>query len=101
MQGIFNGYYELNLGFQKDRACLTSLLERGEEHKSRAMAASLFRPGVTGDLSQKGDWSCFRNVLYKGNPFHLTVKKFSPNMPHSGILCFDFCGALKPPRYVY
>ena len=70
----------------------------GEVNKSKAIASSLFRPGVTGDLSQKGDWSCFRNVLYKGQPFHISLHKFHP-MVTSGSLCFDFSGSLKPTRY--
>ena len=94
---MHNGYYELNLMYKNDRECLASLFERGEIHKNFASARSLFRQGVTGDLSQNGDWSCFRNALYQGEPCHMSITKFSP-IPHRGRLSFDFSGSMKPPR---
>ena len=56
------------------------------------IAASCFESGVTGDVSQLGDWSSFRNVVIDGKPGIITTEMYNP-MAKKGTLHFDFSGA--------
>ena len=84
MIGQFNGYYLLDLAKVEDRVCLSKLLEQNQKQAQERMDGSLLGRGRTGDISQKGDWSCFRNELRDGQPIQLTTAMFNP-MPHKGI----------------
>eukprot|EP01041_Mallomonas_annulata_P004132 gene4132-8209_t len=54
--GLVNGYYNLNLSQELDRKCLQLLIETNE-------TAIAERKRLMGDVSQYGDWSCFRNLV--------------------------------------
>ncbi|RYH14423.1 hypothetical protein EON65_33650 [archaeon] len=56
--------------------------------------ASKIGYGRVGDLSQKGNWSSFRNELFNGKPVVLGPS-FACPMPRSGKLEFDFSGGGK------
>ena len=52
-----------------DRLCLSRLFEHNMIFNGKRKADSAAFPpgyGVVGDTSQVGNWSCFRNCLYKG-----------------------------------
>lgn len=97
--GIYDGYYSLDLSISSDRLCLKKLLEQSQKMKERAIQRSLFEPGLTGDLSQNGDWSSFRNSFFNGSQCFVRPDLFSP-MPLSGTLSFDFFGSDRPPKGV-
>ena len=84
MIGQYNGYYQLDLSKAEDKVCMSKLLEQSQKFRDERMDASLLGRGMTGDISQKGDWSCFRNELQDGHPAQLTVAMFNP-MPNKGI----------------
>jgi hypothetical protein len=92
--GQFDGYYSLDLSRYNDRVCLTRLLEQSQTHRAQCIANGLFGPGTTGDLSQWGDWSCFRNAFVSKVATHISPDMFNP-MPLRGKLHFDFSGAPK------
>lgn len=96
MIGQFNGYYQLDLRQQQDRVCMTKLLEQSQKMQDERMNASLLGRGLTGDISQKGDWSCFRNELKDGHAVQLTAVMFNP-MPNSGI--YRWVGGWVPGAY--
>jgi hypothetical protein len=95
--GQYDGYYDLNLSIENDRICLTKLLMQAEHSAKVNKGKCSFGTGRTNDLSQNGDWSCFRNEIIGGKAGHISTELFNP-MPHYGQLCFDFCGANKAPR---
>jgi hypothetical protein len=97
--GMCDGYYHLDLSVASDRVCLKKLLEQSQQRKDRCIRQSLFEPGLTGDLSQNGDWSSFRNSFYNGSQCYIRPDLFSP-MPETGIVSFDFFGSERPPRGV-
>jgi len=97
MIGLYNGYYELDLSKPEDKVCMTKLLEQSEKLQEERMNASVLGKGFTGDISQKGDWSCFRNELKDSQVIQITSAMFNP-MPNKGIYRFDFSGADPPPR---
>jgi hypothetical protein len=97
--GIYDGYYSLDLSVSSDRLCLKKLLEQSQKMKERSIQRSLFESGLTGDLSQHGDWSAFRNSFYNGSQCYVRPDLFSP-MPESGTVSFDFIGSDQPPRGV-
>jgi hypothetical protein len=90
--GHFNGWYSLDLSKPYDRICLGKLLEQSQAMKEHMMANSVFEYGITGDISQLGDWSSFRNVVIDGQFGIITTEMYNP-MPVKGLLHFDFCGA--------
>lgn len=92
-----NGHYELNLSRELDRNCLTRLFEANMNMKAaRAPRSSfMFGYGKVGDTSQAANWSYFRNGVYKGKGVDIKVEDFTP-VPQSGIIEFDFVGALRP-----
>lgn len=63
-----------------DRLCLQRLLLFSEAMKIERQGKSIF-PWPVGDLSQKGDWSCFRNDFIDGKPGVISTSLFTP-MPH-------------------
>lgn len=95
--GLPNGYYTLDLSREVDRQCLAKLLEQNESFRKQRIEKSLFSPGVTGDVSALGDWSCFRNGFIDGEPVgSLHADRFTP-MPKQMKLQFDFSGSDPPP----
>lgn len=95
--GQYDGYYDLDLSIENDRVCLTKLLMQAEHNSKIARGKCFFGTGRTNDLSQSGDWSCFRNEIIGGKIGHIFTEMFNP-MPTYGRVCFDFCGANKAPR---
>jgi Ran GTPase-activating protein (RanGAP) involved in mRNA processing and transport len=95
--GLFNGFYSLDLSLEFDRVCLAKLLEQSQAKKMSRISKSLFGLGVTGDVSQWGDWSSFRNAYLDGVPTVVVPEMFNP-MPTRGKIHFDFSGGSK---YVY
>jgi len=95
--GIYNGYYSLDLSKEMDRLCMARLLMQSQRHMKYCIDKSLSSKGTTGDLSQLGDWSSFRNAIVNGEPAHISTDLFNP-MPKRGTVSFDFCGENKAPR---
>eukprot|EP00602_Paraphysomonas_sp_CaronLab_P006212 CAMPEP_0185022528 /NCGR_PEP_ID=MMETSP1103-20130426/5232_1 /TAXON_ID=36769 /ORGANISM="Paraphysomonas bandaiensis, Strain Caron Lab Isolate" /LENGTH=1416 /DNA_ID=CAMNT_0027554633 /DNA_START=142 /DNA_END=4389 /DNA_ORIENTATION=+ len=94
--GLGNGFYSLNLSVKSDRICLSKLLELNSNVISVRMGDSKLGHGRIGDLSQKKNWSCFRNEVMNGIPITITSEQFTP-MPKSGTVEFDFSGCIRPP----
>jgi hypothetical protein len=92
-----NGYYVLDLSKEMDRMCLEKLLEISTTAGNKRMENSKIGYGRVGDLSQKGNWSSFRNELLNGEPVVLSPA-FAQPIPLSGKLEFDFSGAGRPTR---
>ena len=90
--GHFNGWYSLDLSQEYDRICLAKLLEQSQSMKEQMLSDSVFEYGITGDVSQLGDWSSFRNVIVDGKFGIITTEMFNP-MGHHGKLQFDFSGS--------
>lgn len=95
MLGAYNGYYALDLSKEIDRLCLTRLLEQSQTWNSYRIRNSIIGLGKIGDVSQHGNWSCFRNEIFQGKPIEITPRLFTP-MPHAGSLEFDFSGSTRP-----
>eukprot|EP00602_Paraphysomonas_sp_CaronLab_P006637 CAMPEP_0185035188 /NCGR_PEP_ID=MMETSP1103-20130426/26101_1 /TAXON_ID=36769 /ORGANISM="Paraphysomonas bandaiensis, Strain Caron Lab Isolate" /LENGTH=481 /DNA_ID=CAMNT_0027572155 /DNA_START=113 /DNA_END=1558 /DNA_ORIENTATION=- len=57
------------------------------------MVASKLGIGKIGDVSQKRNWTCFRNERFNGKPTEITITSFTP-IPMSGKLEFDFSGII-------
>lgn len=97
IMGNPNGYYVLDLSKEMDRMCLERLLEISTTSGNKRMEASKLGYGRVGDVSQKGNWSSFRNELLNGEPVTLSPT-FAQPIPLSGKLEFDFSGAGRPTR---
>jgi hypothetical protein len=100
LTGCPNGYYSLDLLKGIHRKCLIRLLEihkRESESRMKISNSAGLGYGRLGDLSQMGDYSCFRNVLFNGKPFAIT-SSFVQTMPVAGKLEFDFVSSEKPPK---
>ena len=95
--GIYNGYYDLNLADENDRICLSKLLAQSQHMRDERIKKCVHKNGTTGDLSQIGDWSSFRNERVNNIPLRFTVDLFNP-MPKEGSVSFDFSGDDKPKR---
>ena len=61
-----NGYYTLDLTKIMDRMCIERLLEVSATTAAKRCEESKLAYGRVGDLSQKGNWSSFRNERYNG-----------------------------------
>lgn len=94
--GAFNGYYCLDLSKEIHRLCLSRLLEQSQtwNFHQRRSTYNIIGPSKIGDVSQHGNWTCFRNEVLNGQPIKVTAQKFQP-MPHSGTVEFDFACAPK------
>jgi hypothetical protein len=77
------GFYTLSLGNPMDRAVIRNLRALSNDHTSTRQLHGL------GDVSERGDWSCFRNVVHNGKSFVLT-KDWFRQLPIAGKLDFDF-----------
>ena len=97
IMGNPNGYYILDLSKEMDRMCLERLLEISTTTGNKRMENSKIGYGRVGDLSQKGNWSSFRNEMLNGEPVSLSPA-FAQPLPLSGKLEFDFSGAGRPNR---
>lgn len=95
--GIYDGYYSLDMSNEMDRVCMSKLLVQSQLHKDQCMEKCLFQTKKTNDVSQKGDWSAFRNEVIDGERGHISVELFNP-IPHKGKVSFDFSGSSKAPR---
>jgi hypothetical protein len=97
--GAPNGYYQLDLTDDMDRFCLTRLIEISSTNAKKRKEANSFYPNTQiGDLSQKRNWTSFRNEMFNGEPVEIDVAFASP-LPRMGHLQFDFvCGSYIRPR---
>lgn len=82
--GRYDGFYFLDLKSSNDRECLVRLLE------ASAIAADVRQKAGLGDISQRGDWSCFRNSTLDGESFSMGEESFCARPPAEGLLQFDF-----------
>ena len=89
--GMLNGFYCLDLSLPTERKALVTLYEQSRTLNHRIASQSPLGYGLTGDLSQKGNWSCFRNELLNGQP-SIIGEEFITNLPHSGTIEFDYSG---------
>ena len=88
--GMFNGYYILDLVKESDRVCLHKLIEQSMINQTLRKTQNKW------DISQNGNWSCFRNVRVAGRLVsQLQPEKYSP-MPRKGKLEFDFVDFSRP-----
>ena len=95
--GCPNGYYNLDLAKDLHRKCLLKLFEINAIEMERRKKQSQLAHGRTGDLSQHGNFSCFRNELWNSKPFILTPTFINP-VPITGKLEFDFSSTARPPK---
>ncbi len=109
MIGLFNGFYMLDLAKETDRLCLQKLVIHSQTalHAIRESNAAILgssavvgvnHPNHTfGDTSQKENWSCFRNEIYRGNPYVITSADLE-DMKKEGKLSFDFSTVARPKQ---
>jgi len=95
--GMYNGYYQLDLTLEYHRVCLSRLFEQSSRFNAKRAMACWLGYGKLGDTSQHGNWSSFRNEYFNKEPIEVTSERFTP-MPRSGILEFDFSGAVGPTQ---
>ena len=93
--GNMNGYYCLDMTRETDRLCLAQLLEKSRTVNEFKSQSCKFGPGILGDTSQRGNWSCFRNEHFNKKPIEITLENFTP-MPNVGKLEFDFSMIMRP-----
>ncbi len=93
------GYYCLDLTKLSHRKCLNKLsaISASQGSLKKEYYLSFFPGGNRnlGDISQKGNYSLFRNEMYNGKPITISPAFCSP-VPLSGKLEFDFSCHLKP-----
>ena len=53
--------------------------------------------GITGDVSQKGNWTCFRNESLNDEPLEIN-STFARELPKTGIVKFDYSYSARPSR---
>ena len=97
IMGNLNGYYVLDLASEMDRICMEKLIELSATYNQTRQEISKIGPGRVGDVSQKGNWSCFRNEHYLGAPITINSKFASP-LPFRGKIDFDYSGGGRPQR---
>lgn len=95
MLGRYNGYYHLDMANENDRNAVMALYSMSESVNHKRASDSPLGYGLTGDTSQKGNWSSFRNELFNGKPFVMNID-FLNDLPSMGRLEFDFSGEVKP-----
>ena len=71
------GYYVISLADEMDRLCLQRLLQLSKALQVKRQNESIF-PWPVGDLSQKGNWSSFRNEYINGKPGVIDTESFTP-----------------------
>jgi hypothetical protein len=86
--GIYDRYYSLDMSNEMDRICMSKLLVQSQLHKDQCMEKCLFQQKKTKDVSQKGDWSAFRNEVIDGECSHISVELFNP-IPQKGKVSFQ------------
>jgi len=88
--GAPNGFYIIDLADEMDRFCMNRLLEISKTQANRRQQDhAFFDHTQIGDLSQKRNWSCFRNEFL--NAESVTVDEhFASPLPRKGMLEFDF-----------
>jgi len=89
--GSYDGFYFLDMKDANDQECLARLL------RASALAAHTRQAADQGDISQLGDWSCFRNCTYNGESCSLSDKPFCVRPPVEGFLQFDFSYTINVP----
>jgi hypothetical protein len=92
--GAPNGYYSLDMSKEMDRLCLSRLITISTTHadiRQRLHPEYANYPHL-GDVSQKGNYSCFRNEFFNGHGVTIDAS-FATPMPVFGKLEFDFCTA--------
>lgn len=82
--GLPNGHYSLNFNDEVDRVCFEALVDLNETGVTQRKSK------LYGDTSQNGDWFSFRNVLFDGQPFIITIEWLQTRSPTSGKIDFDF-----------
>ena len=88
--GNSDGRYCLDLSKDNDRLCLNKLLEITKTIAHfRCLKRNKLGYGKLGDVSQKGNWTGFRNELFNGKPITITTDFASP-LPRTGRVEFDF-----------
>eukprot|EP01038_Epipyxis_sp_PR26KG_P005119 gene5119-7131_t len=97
--GAPNGYYKLDLSREMDRLCVGRLIEISSTYAHIRSQKCKISYGRVGDLSQKGNWSSFRNEMFNGQPITINAAFCTP-IPRSGKLEFDFSGGGRPTRDV-
>ena len=98
IMGAPNGYYVLDLSDEMDKFCFNRLLEISKTQAARRQDNhNFFNNTQIGDLSQKRNWSCFRNEQLNSDPVTID-EKFADRIPRNGHLEFDFISAIRPDR---
>jgi hypothetical protein len=92
--GLPDGFFVLDLAHESSRLALTRLLEISQTHAHLTGVRSPVSYRRFGDVSQKGNFSCFRNELFNDEPITLSTNTF-PVIPKSGRLCFDFMSSCR------
>lgn len=92
MTGNVTGFFTLDFRRKIDQECMERLLEISNDatyyRKSRGL----------GDISQDGNWSCFRNVVFNGTPSTIDASNYE-GIPESGKAEFDFVDTKRSLRY--
>ena len=90
IMGQFNGYYNLNMNREFDRLCFSLLLVHNhtQNHKRKSLTV-MNEKNLTGDTSQKQNWSSFRNEYFQGLPIEINQENFK-RIPSDGKLSFDY-----------
>lgn len=97
IMGAYNGYYRLDLSRVMDRLCLSKLLEVSATQKNHRVRQNIFPGTAMYDISQKRNYSCFRNEHYNRKPITID-DAFASSIQPKGILEFDFSCAIRPTR---
>lgn len=94
-----NGYYILDMTKHMDRICLNKLIEISKNVNTIRKNKCALAPnvGITGDYSQLGNWSCFRNEMLNSKPVTIDAE-FATPLPRAGRVEFDFIGTTRPPK---
>ena len=94
-----NGYYILDMTKNMDRICLNKLIEISKHVNTARKSKCALVPnvGITGDYSQNGNWSCFRNEMLNSKPITIDAD-FATPLPRAGRVEFDFIGTTRPPK---
>jgi hypothetical protein len=92
---FLTGYYTLDLSKPSHRKCLNKLSSFSASQAALRKEQSKLGYARTGDVSQHGNYSLFRNEQLNGKPVILSAAFCSP-IPVVGKLEFDFSCHLRP-----